>query len=113
MLVDEGTTILKFYLHISQEEQKERLQARLDETHKRWKFSKGDLAERSRWPSYIQAFEEMLSKTSTEWAPWYVVPANRKWYRNWVISKVIVDTLAGLKMEYPQPEEGLDDIVIE
>lgn len=113
MLADEGTTILKFYLHISKEEQKERLQARLDEPHKRWKFSKGDLAERKLWSDYMSAYEEMLNRTSTDWAPWYIVPANRKWYRDWVISTVIVETLKGLNMHYPQPEEGLEEIVIE
>ena len=113
LLVDEGTTILKFYLHIDKDEQKERLQARLDEPHKRWKFAKGDLKERKLWPQYMAAYEEMLSKTSTESAPWYIVPANRKWYRDLVISQVIVDKLKELNMQYPQPEEDLEDIVIE
>jgi PPK2 family polyphosphate:nucleotide phosphotransferase len=113
MLVDEGATILKFYLHISKAEQKARLQARLDDPTKRWKFAKGDLAERALWPAYQQAYEEMLSQTSTAWAPWYIVPANRKWYRNWVISHVIVGTLQGLNMQYPQPADGLEQVVIE
>lgn len=113
LLVDEGTTILKFYLHISKEEQAKRLQARLDEPHKRWKFSRPDLDERKLWPEYMKAYEDLLSKTSTEWAPWYVVPANRKWYRNWVISQVVVATLRGFAMRYPEPEEDLDGIVIE
>jgi PPK2 family polyphosphate:nucleotide phosphotransferase len=113
MLADEGTTILKFYLHISKDEQKKRLQERLLMPNKRWKFSKRDVEERQYWDEYIQAYEDALSKTSREWAPWYIVPSNRKWYRNWVISKVIVDTLEGLKMEYLQPEEGLDELVIE
>lgn len=112
-LADEGTTILKFFLHISKDEQKERMQARLDTPHKRWKFSKGDLAERRLWDDYRAAFEAMLSKTSTPWAPWYVVPADRKWYRNLIISTVLTETLNGLDMSYPQPEEGLDSIVIE
>lgn len=113
MLADEGTTVLKFFLHISKDEQRERMQARLDTPHKRWKFSKGDLAERRLWEDYQAAFEAMLSKTSTPWAPWYVVPADRKWYRNLTISTVLVETLKGLGMSYPQPEEGLDDIVVE
>jgi PPK2 family polyphosphate:nucleotide phosphotransferase len=113
LLADEGTTILKFYLHISKEEQKERLQARLDEPHKRWKFAKGDLAERALWDDYEEAFEAVLSTTSTEWAPWYVIPADRKWYRNLVISKILVETLEGLDMCYPDPEEDLEGIVIE
>ena len=113
MLADEGVTIVKFYLNISPEEQKERFQARLDEPEKSWKFSTGDLGERKLWNEYTEAFEDMLSKTSTDYAPWYIIPANRKWYRNYVISRILVDTLEGLKMRYPQPEEGLDDIVIE
>jgi PPK2 family polyphosphate:nucleotide phosphotransferase len=113
MLADEGVTILKFYLHISKEEQKERLQARLDHPDKRWKFNLADLDERKRWADYQTAYEAMLSKTSTEWAPWYVVPANRKWYRNWVISRILVDTLTSLSMQYPEPPIGLDEIVIE
>ena len=113
MLSDEGTTILKFFLHISKEEQKERLQARLDEPEKHWKFSSADLAERTRWDDYQTAYEAMLTKTSTDYAPWYIVPANRKWYRNLVISKVIIDTLEGLNMTYPPAEPGLDQIVIE
>jgi len=113
LLADEGTTILKFYLHIDLAEQKERLQARLDEPEKQWKFAKGDLAERKRWPAYMAAYEELLSKTSTPWAPWYIVPANRKWYRNLVVAQVIIDALEGLQMTYPPAEEGLDDLVIE
>lgn len=112
MLAEEGTTILKFFLHISKEEQKERLQARLDDPTKHWKFARGDLAERKSWDSYQQAFEAMLAKTSTPWAPWYVVPANRKWYRNLVISSILVDTLEGFEMSYPDPEEDLENIVI-
>ncbi len=113
LLADEGTTILKFFLHISLDEQKERFQSRLDEPHKHWKFSKGDLEDRKLWPEYMKAFEDVLGKTSTDWAPWYIVPANRKWYRNLVISQVIVNTMEKLRMKYPQPEEGLDSIVIE
>jgi PPK2 family polyphosphate:nucleotide phosphotransferase len=113
MLVDEGTTIVKFFLHIDLEEQKQRLQARLDEPNKRWKFSRGDLEERKLWPKYMQAYEEVLSRTSTKWAPWYIVPANRKWYRNLVIANVLLQTLDRMDMHYPDPEENLDGIVIE
>ncbi|MFP4346385.1 MAG: polyphosphate kinase 2 family protein [Anaerolineales bacterium] len=113
LLADEGTTILKFYLHISPQEQQERLQARLDEPHKRWKFNPGDLKDRALWPQFMQAYEELLSKTSTPWAPWYIVPADRKWYRNLVIGTVIAETLEALEMRYPQPAAGLDEIVIE
>jgi len=112
LLADEGTTILKFYLHIDKAEQKARLQARLDEPLKRWKFNRGDLKERELWPDYLAAYEEALSRTSTEAAPWYIVPANRKWYRNLVIATVVVETLEGLAMSYPDPEAALDDVVI-
>lgn len=113
LLVDSGVTILKFYLHISKAEQKERLQARLDEPDKRWKFNPGDLAERARWADYMQAFEDVFEKCSTQAAPWYIVPADKKWYRNVLISETIVKTLEGLEMKYPEPAEGLDKIMIE
>lgn len=113
LLADEGTTILKFYLHISKQEQKERLQARLDEPTKHWKFSKADVAERGFWDDYMAAYQDAIAKTSTAWAPWYVIPSDRKWYRNLMISRILVETLEGLQMRYPPAEEGLDDIVIE
>lgn len=112
LLADEGTTILKFFLHISKEEQRERLQARLDTPEKNWKFSKGDLAEREHWDRYVDAYEAALSQTSTESAPWYAIPADRKWYRNLVITEILVETLRGLDMAFPPPEEGLADIVV-
>lgn len=113
ILVENGMTILKFYLHIDMDEQKKRLQARLDDPTKHWKFHRADIEERKHWPDYMQAYEDMLSKTSTDDAPWYIVPANRKWFRDLVISSVLVDTLDGLKMKYPEPEENLDEVVIE
>lgn len=112
-LAENGTTILKFYLHIDLDEQKERLQARLDDPTKRWKFRLGDLDERKLWPDYMKAYEDVLSKTSTKNAPWYIVPANRKWFRDLVISSVLVETLESLKMKYPESEENLDGVVIE
>jgi len=112
LLVEEGTTILKFYLHISKEEQKRRLQDRLDDPAKRWKFSAGDLAERERWGEYMRAYEDVLSKTSTPWAPWYIVPANANWYRNLVVASVLARTLQGFKMQYPQPKDDLSKVVI-
>lgn len=112
LLADEGTTILKFYLHISPEEQRERLQDRLDRPDKHWKFSSADLKERVRWHDYRAAFEEALTRTSTEHAPWYVIPADRKWFRNLVISGILVDTLESLGMEYPPAEPGLDQVII-
>jgi PPK2 family polyphosphate:nucleotide phosphotransferase len=107
-----GTTILKFFLHIDKDEQKERLQARLDDPTKRWKFRRGDLDDRKLWPEYQRAYEEALSRTSTEHAPWYVVPANRKWYRNLVVATVLVDALERLEMTYPEPED-LTGVVVE
>jgi len=112
-LAENGTTLLKFYLHIDRQEQKERLQARLDDPTKLWKFRLGDLEERKLWREYTEAYEEALSKTSTDHAPWYIVPANRKWYRDLVISSVLVETLEKLDMKYPEPDENLDGVVIE
>ena len=112
-LVENGTTILKFYLHIDSNEQKERLQARLEDPTKRWKFRLGDLEERKLWREYMEAYEEALSKTSTDHAPWYIVPANRKWYRDLVISSVLIQTLKKLDMKYPEPEENLDGVLVE
>jgi PPK2 family polyphosphate:nucleotide phosphotransferase len=113
MLVDEGTTIVKIFLHISKDEQKERLQARLDDPSKHWKFNAEDLAERERWEEYQLAIEEMLQRTSTSFAPWHVVPADRKWYRNLVITQTLIETLEGLKLAYPEPAQSLEGIVIE
>jgi polyphosphate kinase 2 (PPK2 family) len=113
MLADEGTTILKFFLHISKKEQAERLQARLDDPEKHWKFSIGDLGERARWEDYAAAYEAVLSRTSTQWAPWHVVPADRKWYRNLVVASTLVAALDGLGMSYPEPEDDLSRVVIE
>lgn len=113
MLVEEGTTIVKLFLHISEQEQAERLRARLDEPDKRWKFSKADLAERARWDDYQRAYQEAIAATSTDVAPWYVVPADRKWFRNLAVATVLVETLERLDMSYPDAEEGLDGVVIE
>lgn len=113
LLTDSGVTILKFYLHISKEEQKERFLARLEQPHKRWKFDPADLPERALWDDYMQAFENVFEQCSPKEAPWYIVPANKKWYRNVAISEVILKTLIGLELEYPEPAAGLDDIVIE
>jgi len=112
-LAEEGTLILKFFLHISKDEQRERLQARLDEPDKRWKFSLGDLNERQLWDDYIKAYEAVLSRTSTDWAPWYVVPADRKWYRNLVIGSVLVEALERLNMQYPTFDGDPETIVVE
>jgi PPK2 family polyphosphate:nucleotide phosphotransferase len=112
LLAEEGTTILKFFLHIDRDEQKERLQERLDEPEKRWKFNAGDLEERALWDDYMKAYEEALERTSTDWAPWRIVPANRNWYRNLVVAEAIVAALEKLDMRYPEPPEGLEKVVI-
>jgi len=103
-LAEEGITILKFFLNISLDEQKDRFMERLEMPEKRWKFNPGDLVERKLWSEYMQAYEEAIQKTSTKWAPWYVVPANRNWYRNLVVASVIAEKLKSLKMEYPNPQ---------
>ncbi|MGI9608232.1 MAG: polyphosphate kinase 2 family protein [Acidimicrobiales bacterium] len=113
MLVDEGMTIRKVYLHISPEEQRERLQARVDDPAKHWKFSFGDLDERKLWDDYQAAFAEMLTETSTADAPWYVIPADRKWYRNLVITRMLVNTLEEIAADRFPPNPELDGLVIE
>jgi len=112
LLADSGVTILKFFLHISKDEQKERFQARLDDPTKHWKFSMGDLPVREQWNDYMTAYEDALTHCNTAWAPWYIVPANKKWYRNLVISSVLVETLERLDLRYPDPEPGLESVVI-
>lgn len=107
---EEGCVILKFFLHISEDEQRKRLQARLDDPTKRWKFQTGDLEERALWNDYRKAYEAALSKTSTDEAPWYVVPANQKWYRNYIVGSAIVEALERLDLKYPEPD--LSHIVI-
>jgi len=108
LLVEEGTTILKFYLHIDEEEQKQRLLDRLADPSKHWKFNPGDLKERALWGQYMQAYEDVLSKTSTDWAPWYIIPANKKWYRNLMIARLLVETLKSLDIQLPQPLSEVD-----
>ena len=112
MLAEEGTTILKFFLHIDPEEQKARLQERLQEPRKRWKFRHADVEERKRWDDYTSAHEDALSATSTAWAPWHIVPANHNWYRNLYVVSTIVDALESLHMRYPEPQEGWESEVI-
>jgi PPK2 family polyphosphate:nucleotide phosphotransferase len=112
-LVDEGTVVLKFYLHIDKDEQKKRLVERLQDPTKLWKFNPGDLKERKLWDEYMQAYEDVLNKTSTDSAPWYVVPANKKWMRNYIIAKVIVDTLEALHSQYPKPDFDPAQIIVE
>ncbi|HSN85164.1 MAG TPA: polyphosphate kinase 2 family protein [Thermoanaerobaculia bacterium] len=107
LLAETGTTVLKLFLYISKEEQRERLQARVDDPHKRWKFRMGDLDDRKHWDDYIAAYEEALSRTSADHAPWYVVPSDKKWFRNLVVATVLVEALESLKMTLPEaPELG-------
>ena len=113
LLADEGTTILKFFLHISEDEQRRRLQARIDDPTKHWKFSLGDLDERKHWDDYQRAYEEAISNTSTRFAPWYVVPANRKWYRDLVVANVLVKALEAMELRYPPPKQDLTGVVVE
>jgi len=112
LLADTGTTILKFFLHISREEQKRRFEERLRDPTKNWKFSIKDVQERDFWHDYMRAYEEALSRCNTPWAPWYIVPADHKWYRNLIVSQVIVETLEGLDLHYPPPLPDTDKIVI-
>ena len=108
MLAENGTTILKFFLHITKDEQKARLEARLRDPEKRWKFNEGDVEERKRWADYMKAFEDVLSATSTDYAPWYIVPANHKWYRNLVVADRVVAALEDMKLTYPAAPAGVD-----
>ena len=112
LLVDEGTTVIKIFLHISKDEQRQRLQDRLDEPDKIWKFSSADLEERKHWDAYQAVFNEMLQRTSTPWAPWYVIPANQKKFRNLVLSQILVETLRNFNMQWPSAEPGLKKIKI-
>lgn len=113
ILAEEGTTIVKVFLHISSDEQRQRLQARIDDPEKRWKFRAADLEDRALWDAYTDAYEDALTKTSTDWAPWYVVPADRKWVRNAAVASILVATLRELDPRLPEPAEDLSGIVVE
>jgi PPK2 family polyphosphate:nucleotide phosphotransferase len=113
MLTEEGVTILKFFLAIDQDEQRQRFQERVDDPAKRWKFAMGDLAERKLWNSYRAAFSEMLEETSVDYAPWYLIPANRNWLRNLAVSEIVADELEALNPQYPEPETGIEGLKIE
>jgi PPK2 family polyphosphate:nucleotide phosphotransferase len=113
LLTETGTTIRKFYLHISKDEQKQRLIERRDDPEKQWKFQPGDLPVRAKWDDYMDAYEDALAATSTRHAPWHVIPANSKLARNLMVSSLLIETLEGLKMRYPDPAPGITDIVIE
>jgi PPK2 family polyphosphate:nucleotide phosphotransferase len=112
-LVDEGTAIVKLFLHISLEEQRERLQDRIDSPEERWKFRLGDLEDRKLWPDYMEAYRDALARTSTSAAPWYVVPGDRKWVRNLTVARILRHTLERLDPQYPEPEEGIEGLTVE
>lgn len=112
LLAEEGTTVVKCFLHLSKEEQRERLQARLDDPEKRWKFRSGDLDDRAKWDDFATAYEDAITETSTVIAPWNVVPADRKWLRNLVIAQLLVDTLRQMDPRLPPGEPGLDALVV-
>lgn len=110
LLADEGTTVVKVFLHLSREEQRARLQERLDDPEKRWKFRAGDLDDRRHWDDYAAAYEDALRETSTEWAPWYVVPADHNWSRNLAVAEILVAVLEQLDPRLPEPEPGIDAV---
>lgn len=112
MLADEGTTIVKIFLHISKDEQRARLQERLDNPAKHWKFEHGDVTERAHWEAYTEAYEQAIAETSTIDAPWYIIPGDRKWFRNLVVSQLLVEKLEALEMRYPEPIAGIETIRI-
>lgn len=112
-LVQNGVAILKFFLHISKDEQKARLQARLQEPTKNWKVSPADIKERQYWDDYVKAYEDVFRHCSTKHAPWYVIPANKKWYRNVAISQILVDTLKSLKLRYPKAKIDISHLKVE
>ncbi|MCW1886261.1 polyphosphate kinase 2 family protein [Luteolibacter flavescens] len=113
MLAEEGTTIIKMFLHISKDEQKRRLESRLANPAKYWKFNPDDLSDRARWSEFQTAYEDLIEKTSTEQAPWFIIPANRKWYRNLIVARILVDTLRGLKMDFPTVNWDPRSVVID
>ena len=113
LLAESGVVLLKFMLHISRDEQKKRFEERITDETKNWKFRVGDLEDRERWDEYTKAYRDILERTSTEWAPWYVVPADDKDVRNYLVARCIADTLESLELEYPAPDPALADVVIE
>jgi PPK2 family polyphosphate:nucleotide phosphotransferase len=112
LLEASGTTILKFLLHVSRAEQRERLQERLDDPRKRWKFRRGDLEARAKWDDYQAAYADALERCSTAEAPWYVIPANRNWYRNLAVARIVVDAARRMNPQFPEPDEDLSGIMV-
>ena len=113
MLTDEGTTIVKVFLNVSKDEQRQRLQERIDDPDKRWKFRRKDLEVRKRFDEHLAAYEEAVTQTSTEWAPWHVVPADRNWVKALAVAELLVDALERMNPQLPAPEDGIEGLVIE
>ncbi len=113
LLSQSGTTIIKCFLHISKETQRERLQARIDEKESNWKFNHGDLSERLKWNDYQEAYTDAIEKCNTEHAPWHIIPSDKKWYRNLVVSNLLREKLTGLNPKFPVVEEDLSQIIVE
>ena len=113
MLVDEGTSLVKVFLNVSKDEQRVRLQERVDDPEKRWKFRREDLEVRARFDEYVAAYEEALNETSTEWAPWHVVPADRNWVKAYAVAKLLVEALERIDPRLPTPEPGVESLVVE
>ncbi len=111
-LSENHVRILKFFLHISKAEQKKRLQGRIEDPSKHWKISESDLQDRKYWDKYMISYEKALSRCSTPWAPWYVIPANLKWFRNWAVAQIIVNTLERMKLKFPEPKIDLSRLII-
>jgi PPK2 family polyphosphate:nucleotide phosphotransferase len=112
LLVDEGTSVVKVFLHVSREEQRKRLCERLANPEKRWKFRESDLDDRARWDEFMQAYDDVIRATSTKWAPWYVVPADHNWVRNLVVARIVLEALRRIDPQLPEPESDLSDLVV-
>jgi len=112
LLADSGITIVKLFLHISPDEQADRLRQRQATPSKQWKFDPGDLENRALWPQYMRAYEDALNRCNTAWAPWYVVPSDHKWYRNLVVSQILVETMERMRLRFPPPPDGIEDYQI-
>jgi PPK2 family polyphosphate:nucleotide phosphotransferase len=113
MLTDNGITILKFFLHISRDEQRKRFEARIKDSSRNWKLSLPDFEERQHWDDYIEAYEDALRKCSTDRAPWYIIPANKKWFRNYLVAELIVQALDQMRLKYPAPTVDISKVVLE
>jgi PPK2 family polyphosphate:nucleotide phosphotransferase len=113
MLVDEGTTLVKVFLHVSRDEQRKRLRERLANPEKGWKFRAADLDDRARWDDFMQAYDDVIGETSTKWAPWYVVPADHNWVRNLLVARILVETLQKLDPQLPSADPSLSELTIE